>query len=318
MTNDTLATQIYEQALACGFDNCGIIPLEDMDGFRPLYRQRIRRVPSSAFVYKAVGDLSGIKKRFPWAKAVVICTVWLGKYRFPQALQGLYAKAFLLSPTNRPCEEAQEQRRQFEAWFPVHGIHCEGGSQFGALSIGPLRYAARMAGLGILRKNNFLYTEKGSYVELVGYVIDQPCTLYHTPDLKPCGEKCDLCQRHCPSHALCAPYTMSPLKCVSFLTTFGKGKRPLTLKDRDFGQWVCGCDSCQDACPHNRRHDWTQGEDYPGLEELAPALLPEQLLQCSDAFLRERVLPMTAHHVDDINTLRHSAERSLRAREEAD
>ena len=51
--------------------------------------------------------------------------------------------------------------------------------QFEHSSIGSLRYVAEMAGLGIVRKNNFLYSEKGSYLELVGYVIDQECELYH-------------------------------------------------------------------------------------------------------------------------------------------
>ena len=78
------------------------------------------------------------------------------------------------------------------------------------------------AGLGIIRKNNFLYTEKGSFVMLEGFVIDASCELHQHHDLKPCAPQCRLCQDHCPTRALSAPFTMNPLKCVSFWNTFGK------------------------------------------------------------------------------------------------
>ena len=74
-----------------------------------------------------------------------------------------------------------------------------------------------MAGLGIIRKNNFFYTKKGSFVELVGYVIDQKAWCHHVPDIRPCAESCHLCQTHCPSGALKGPFTMSRWQCVSFI-----------------------------------------------------------------------------------------------------
>ena len=314
MSDLPIERQIYDLAISCGFDNCGIIPIEDMDGFSEHLQERIRRIPSSAFLYDSVGNLSGTKERFPWAKSVIICTCWLGKYRFPASLQGKYAKSFFLAPGNEMCREFHENCKRFEAWFAQRNIRCEGGKQSGHLSIGPLRYAAMKAGLGIIRKNNFLYTEKGSFVDLTGYVIDRECVLYHTPDIKPCAEKCSLCQKSCPSGALKGPYTMSPLECVSFLTTFGKGKLLPGMDDRACGTWICGCDSCQDACPHNRRHDWENGIPYPGLEELAPELQPERLLLQSDEFLQKRLIPYTEHHVmpDEAETLRLCAERSIR------
>ena len=314
MSDAKLARQIYDTAVYCGFDDCGIIPIDDLGGFEARFRQRTKAVPASAFFYEAVGDLAGTKKRFPWAKSVVICTFWLGKYRFPASLQGRYAKSFFLSPGNRICRDIQEGFEKFQGWFAKCGIRCEGGGQFGHLSIGPLRYAAVMAGLGIIRKNNFLYTEKGSFVELVGYVIDRECELYHTHNLKPCAEKCTLCQRSCPSGALKGPNTMNPLECVSFLTTFGKGALPPGMKDGCCGTWICGCDSCQDACPYNRAHDWTDGEAYPGLEALESELSPEKLQQQPDEFLQTRVIPYTSYHVmpDEPDTLRRCAARSVR------
>ena len=98
MDTDKLGQVIYEKALACGFDDCGIIPIDDMDGFQQRLQEREEKVPSSAFFYQGMGDFANLKKRFPWAKSVIIGTYWLGKYRFPPSLQGKYGKAFSCRP----------------------------------------------------------------------------------------------------------------------------------------------------------------------------------------------------------------------------
>lgn len=185
MDTDKLGQVIYEKALACGFDDCGIIPIDDMDGFQQRLQEREEKVPSSAFFYQGMGDFANIKKRFPWAKSVIIGTYWLGKYRFPPSLQGKYGKAFFLSPSNSVCKESLTARRDFETWFKEQGIRCEGGGQFGHPSIGPLRYAAMMAGLGIIRKRAFFLYEKRLFCG-AGGICDRPeglvssCTGYTT------------------------------------------------------------------------------------------------------------------------------------------
>ena len=114
------------------------------------------------------------------------------------------------------------------------------------------------AGLGIIRKNIFLYTDKGSFVGLTAYVTDCECRLIQTQNLKPCSDVCTLCQKSCRTKALLVPYTMDPFRCVSFWTTFGKGNIPEVLDESLFEEWICGCDNCQDVCPYNRKHDWNQ------------------------------------------------------------
>lgn len=104
-----------------------------------------------------------------------------------------------------------------------------------------------MAGLGIIRKNNFLYSEKGSYLELDGYVIDKECRLYQQKNIRPCTESCKICQTACPTKALMAPYTMNPLNCISYCTTFGHGIIPEDMEEWQFDQWLVGCDACQDC-----------------------------------------------------------------------
>ena len=113
MDTDKLGQVIYEKALACGFDDCGIIPIDDMDGFQQRLQEREEKVPSSAFFYQGMGDFANIKKRFPWAKSVIIGTYWLGKYRFPPSLQGKYGKAFFRTILgNIVCFESFEHSRR--------------------------------------------------------------------------------------------------------------------------------------------------------------------------------------------------------------
>lgn len=312
MVNDALARRIQQAAIACGFDGCGILSLEKLEGYRVYLKERMRKAPASAPFYTPIEEKINTKDRFPWAKAMIVCVDWYGKYRFPEELQGKYAKSFFLG--HDKSHEQGCDLRSFEAWFDKEGIRCEGGEQFGHFSVGPLRHAAMMAGLGIIRKNNFFYTEKGSFVNLFGYVIDRECELIQENNLKPCSPKCTLCQQACKTKALFDAYTMDPMKCVSLWTTFGKGFVPPYLKEEAFEQWICGCDNCQDACPYNRKQDWNTGKSFSDLEDIAPDILPEKFSNLSDEYLIEHIIPKTDNHLkpSDVSILRRNAERASR------
>ncbi len=301
-----LFQEIYEAALASGYDNCGIIAPEDISDSAALLKKRMDDVPSSVGFYEGIkGNYKPVKERYPWAKAIVVLTAEHGKYRYPQELRKRYAKAFFLSPEEGHTEA--NDHRKFENWMTAHGIRWENGHI-------PLRYAAMKAGLGIIRKNNFFYTDKGSFVGLTGYIIDRECVLHQNVSPRPCAATCNLCQKACKSGSLCAPYTMDPMRCISFWTTFGKGNVPPFLEESMFEEWICGCDNCQDACPHNRRHNWDEGEPFSDLEAIATKLIPESLLEQSDEFLRTEVIAKTGNHLlpEDTNVLRMNAERAIR------
>ena len=127
MNDALLASQIHDMALSCGYDDCGIIPIDYMGEFSDYLQKRIVDVPLSAFFYQAIGASGGTRDRFPWAKSVVVCTLWLGKYRFPASLQGKYAKNLFLSSDNEPCSAFRKSLEQLEVWFTEHGIRAEGG-----------------------------------------------------------------------------------------------------------------------------------------------------------------------------------------------
>lgn len=106
---------------------------------------------------------------------------------------------------------------------------------------------------------------------------------------------------------------MNPFQCISFWTTFGKGNVPPGLTEDMYEQWICGCDNCQDACPHNRKHNWDEGEAYSDLEEITPLLVPEKIITATDEFLKEQVISRTSDHLqpEDSEVLRINARRAI-------
>lgn len=310
--NEGLAREIEAAALAHGFSSCGIISLDDLDGFAERFEKRLRDVPESAPFYEHFRTLTMVKERLPWAKSTIICTSGYRKYRYPKELQRKFAKAFLLSRESDP--DLRREKRGFTEWLTERGIRWTDRDEELRMSFTGYRYAAAMAGLGIVRKNNFFYDENGSYTTLDAYAIDAECRLYQHKEFHPCAEKCHFCQDACPTHALKGPRMMNPLRCVSFCTTFGNGRYPDDVTDEQLGTWTIGCDACQDACPYNRGKNWDDGEPYPHLDEYVPHFDLPHLVNASDEEIAKYIVPKTEHHVSPKQgaMVRASAKRALK------
>jgi epoxyqueuosine reductase len=67
---------------------------------------------------------------------------------------------------------------------------------------------------------------------------------------KSCGS-CARCVSACPTGALRGDYTINARRCISDLT---QRRDAIPLEMRAFiGDWIWGCDLCQEACPPTRR-----------------------------------------------------------------
>ncbi len=118
---------------------------------------------------------------------------------------------------------------------------------------GPMldRAAANRAGIGWFGKNtNILTPEFGSWIFL-GQVITDLELEADTPLKKTCGS-CVRCIDDCPTGAIVAPYVVDNARCISYLTIENRGPIPRELRSL-MGDWVFGCDICQDVCPVNRK-----------------------------------------------------------------
>jgi epoxyqueuosine reductase len=152
---------------------------------------------------------------------------------------------------------------------------------------GPMndRAAAERSGVGWFGKNtNILTPSHGSWV-LLGQVITDLDLTPDAPLKKTCGE-CVRCIDDCPTGAIVAPYVIDNRKCISYLTIELRGSIPRELRPL-IGDWVFGCDICQDVCPVNRK---AAPSIEPAFEKRhdfdAPALIP--LLELDDEAFRER------------------------------
>src|SRR5713101_7112110 len=113
------------------------------------------------------------------------------------------------------------------------------------------RAAAARAGLGWLGKNtNLLVPGVGSYVLLAEIVTSAELDL-DEPLKKSCGS-CDACMRVCPTGALIQPGVLDNRRCISFWTIEHRGVIPFDIRPL-IGDWIFGCDLCQEVCPVNAR-----------------------------------------------------------------
>jgi epoxyqueuosine reductase len=131
------------------------------------------------------------------------------------------------------------------------------------------RAAAARAGLGWLGKNtNLLIPGVGSNVLLAEIVTSAELE----PDKmlkKTCGS-CDACMRICPTGALIEPGVLDNQRCISFWTIEHRGVIPIDVRPL-IGDWIFGCDLCQEICPVNVSPR-AAAPDARALEALGPLI----------------------------------------------
>jgi epoxyqueuosine reductase len=128
-------------------------------------------------------------------------------------------------------------------------------------------WAAR-AGVGWFGKNtNILHPQDGSYFflgELLTNVEIEP----DPPLPDHCGT-CTRCLELCPTGALKPGYVLDARLCISYWTIEHRGTIPLDIRSK-LGNWIFGCDICQEVCPWNERLARDTGA--PHTAELLPYL----------------------------------------------
>lgn len=121
---------------------------------------------------------------------------------------------------------------------------------------------AVQAGLGWIGKNsNLLNRDIGSFFFIGEMIVDAEFS-YNTIVTDHCGS-CTRCIEACPTNAIYEPYRVDANKCISYLTIELKEEIPEEYRE-ELGDWMFGCDICQDVCPWNRDAGFAKIEDlYP-------------------------------------------------------
>ena len=131
------------------------------------------------------------------------------------------------------------------------------------------RAVAHRAGIGFFGRNTMLIRKGfGSFFFLAEVIWNVEIT--DLPDgaasSEGCGSCCS-CMHKCPAEALVDDCVLDASKCISFLTIEKRGA--FSAQEREvIGEWIFGCDSCQECCPFNLAV--LKRESSPAIEAFLP------------------------------------------------
>ena len=163
----------------------------------------------------------------------------------------------------------REKLRQLSDFLHAQRPGC---TTRGAVDTAPLleRDFARLAGLGWFGKNTMLINKRaGSWLLLAALLTDLELEADAPHETSHCGT-CTRCLDVCPTDAFPEPYVLDARKCISYLTIELKTPIPLELRD-GVGEWLFGCDLCQDVCPWNRKAPPSNESAFQPRHDLNPA-----------------------------------------------
>ena len=269
---------IAAEAAALGFPLIGCAPLVPLR-VGPFLRGWLAegRAGEMRYLAERTAERVDPRRAMPWARAVV-SLAW--PYRPPPpppddwraTLRGRIA-AYALGEDyhDRLGELLRALAGRLVAAFP--------GARFRPyVDTGPVleREWAMHAGVGWIGKNTLvLHRALGSYFFLAELFTDLELDPVPLPADHCAG--CTRCHAACPTGALGPGYTMDPRRCIAYLTIEHRSAIPVALRP-GLGNWIFGCDVCQEACP------WNRDAGDPGPSEALTPELPPLLALDADAF----------------------------------
>ncbi len=115
------------------------------------------------------------------------------------------------------------------------------------------RALARRAGLGFIGKNSMLIRPgSGSFFLLAEILWDLEIEGQGLGIVEESCGTCSRCRTACPTQAIVNDYTVDSRRCISYLTIEKRGVFSAWERNA-IGNWLFGCDICQEVCPFNHR-----------------------------------------------------------------
>jgi epoxyqueuosine reductase len=281
----TLEEQIKEQARRLGFELAGIAAATPADGFDS-FRTWLRAGYAGEMAYL---HRHAEARRHPRAVlAAVRSVVMLGMSYKPDEDPGATTPAAKVARYARGLDYHDVLRSRLNRlleWVRGQAPGCDGR---GVVDTAPLleRDFARRAGLGWFGKNTMLLNKRlGSYFFLAALLLDLELQPDPAHEAAHCGT-CTACLDACPTQAFPAPGQLDARRCISYLTIELRGPVPVELRP-GVGDWLFGCDVCQEVCPWNRKAPVGAEPAFGGRPDLE-AVDPVEVLGLSEEEFRRR------------------------------
>jgi epoxyqueuosine reductase len=270
-----LAARLKDQARALGFPLAGVARAAPADDFARL-SEWLARGYAGAMAY--MGRHADARRHPAAVLPAVRSVVMVGMEYGTTAAGGLAAESPAPSRQRRVGKIARYARgsdyhdtlrarlNDLLAWVQAEVPGCQGR---GVVDTAPLleRDFARRAGLGWIGKNTLLINKhRGSYFLLGALLLDIDLDPDEPHAASHCGT-CTACLDACPTGAFAGPGWLDARKCISYLTIELRTAVPDELRE-GVGDWLFGCDVCQEVCPWNRK-DTSQPEAVDAAELLS-------------------------------------------------
>jgi epoxyqueuosine reductase len=264
-----LTRRIKEYARAVGFDAVGVARAEPFAEDRAVLRERIAAGHFSGlswFTAERADFSSDPRNLLPTARSIISLAM---SYR-PQGLhQGDAGAGEQGAPRGRISAYAWGRdyhavlKERMERVVAFMRDAC-GPAQQARTLVDTARIldraAARRAGVGWVGKHSNVITKAAGSWVFLGEILTELELEPDEPLRTNCGS-CDLCMRACPTGAIVAPYVVDSNRCISYLTIEHRGAIPRELRPL-MGNWIFGCDLCQDVCPPNLRPGVPAHEEF--------------------------------------------------------
>lgn len=179
----------------------------------------------------------------------------------------------------------RERLNQLGVWLAARS---PGAAARGVVDSAPLmeREFAVLAGLGWVGKHTLLLNQaRGSWFFLAALLTSLELD-YDAPQLADHCGTCRACLDACPTQAFAAPYLLDARRCISYLTIELRGPIPRALR-QDIGDWLFGCDVCQEVCPWNSKSTATAERSFQPAAQMNPAEIG-QWFQLDEQAFRDR------------------------------